>query len=507
MEWPSSSSMRKVCITKVSINFGFMIVCLMKRIIPILSALLLLLSGCRTETDYSQILDDIQENLDFGNISTVIMITDSIKKSDIKDKETIHIADSLEQMASRIGIDFSIGEAEELNQLRKLLPSVTSDSIALWEKKGWLEWKTIDGEKKYFKRAANNLILLKKFYEDKEARSNEIANQTDMIFRLKHTRQVIEALGNKSNPAIPVKMKVTYTITVEKDAVPEGEKIRCWLPWPKPGHQRQHDIKLLSTSNPEYTISPDTATHSTLYMEGISKKGIPATFKISYEYISEAQHYNIEKAQVLPYDKNSALYQKYTSEQLPDICFTDNIRQLADSITAGETEPVNIVRKLYMWFKNNIPWTGALEYSIMPNIPDYVCLNRRGDCGMQTFMFMSMLRYKGIPVKWQSGWMMPPGSENLHDWSEVYLEGTGWIPVDVSYDLQKSDTPQLKYYFMSGIDSYRLIVNDGVAGPLHPEKTYMRSEPFDFQRGEVEWSGGNLYFNKWDYNMEIEYIK
>jgi hypothetical protein len=126
---------------------------------------------------------------------------------------------------------------------------------------------------------------------------------------------------------------------------------------------------------------------------------------------------------------------------------------------------------------------------------------------MQTFLFISMLRYKGIPVRWQSGWMMPPDNENLHDWCEVYYEGTGWVPVDVSYDLQKSSNLTIRDFYLSGVDSYRLIVNEGVAGPLHPEKKYLRSEPYDFQRGEVEWKGGNLYFDKWDYEMKIEYLK
>jgi len=60
---------------------------------------------------------------------------------------------------------------------------------------------------------------------------------------------------------------------------------------------------------------------------------------------------------------------------------------------------------------------------------------------------------------------------------------------------------------MSGIDSYRMIVNDGVAGRLYPLKEHLRSEPYDFQRGEVEWRGGNLYFDKWDYHLEIEYLE
>jgi transglutaminase-like putative cysteine protease len=242
-------------------------------------------------------------------------------------------------------------------------------------------------------------------------------------------------------------------------------------------------------------------------MEAVSKKGTPTVFKISYDYTSEAQHYNMSDIKTLPYDKKSANYVKYTSEQLPHICFTDRVKQLADSITGSDNNPASVVRKIYLWFKDNIPWAGALEYSIIPNIPEYVIQYKRGDCGMQTFLFMSMLRYKGIPVRWQSGWMMPTDNENLHDWCEVYYEGTGWVPVDVSYDLQNSENPLLKYFYLSGVDSYRLIVNRGVSGPLHPEKNYMRSEPNDFQRGEVEWKGGNLYFDKWDYNMKIEYLK
>jgi hypothetical protein len=50
-----------------------------------------------------------------------------------------------------------------------------------------------------------------------------------------------------------------------------------------------------------------------------------------------------------------------------------------------------------------------------------------------------------------------------------------------------------------------MIINEGVAGALHPDKLFLRSEPYDFQRGEVEWSGGNLYFDKWEYDMNIRY--
>ena len=52
-----------------------------------------------------------------------------------------------------------------------------------------------------------------------------------------------------------------------------------------------------------------------------------------------------------------------------------------------------------------------------------------------------------------------------------------------------------------------MIVNSDFGQALIPAKKYPRSETVDFQRGEVEWDGGNLYFDNWSYDMEIEYLK
>jgi transglutaminase-like putative cysteine protease len=128
-----------------------------------------------------------------------------------------------------------------------------------------------------------------------------------------------------------------------------------------------------------------------------------------------------------------------------------------------------------------------------------------GDCGIKSLLFITLARYCGIPAKWQSGWMMHPPVINLHDWAEVYFEGIGWVPVDPDFGIQYSEDEKVKYFYTNGIDSYRLIVNDDISRDFYPAKIYPRSETVDFQRGEVEWKGGNLYFDKWDYHMDVEY--
>jgi hypothetical protein len=166
-----------------------------------------------------------------------------------------------------------------------------------------------------------------------------------------------------------------------------------------------------------------------------------------------------------------------------------------------------MIRSFYYWIDRNIPWASALEYSTFDCIPDYVLDQGHGDCGMKTFLLLSMARYKGIPGRWQSGWMLHPGEENLHDWCELWFPETGWVPVDQSFGLQKTDDPLLRDFYLSGIDSYRMIINTGFAREFDPPKKHYRSEPFDFQRGEVESPRSNIYFNQWDYNLDVVSIQ
>ena len=353
----------------------------MKNLRLLFPTLLFILLSCSSTPDCNLMIRDIQGDLESGNLRGAIHLADSLKKCCADNNQVLRKADSLAQIAERIGLDFSVSEEQVITQIEKRSGTFSREDMAAWEKKGWLEWRLINGEKMYFNRAASNLLLIKKFHEQKEERLREIGKNPRMIFRLKHTEEAYKASDNQSNPVVPVNMGITYTITVHPDVVPEGEKIRCWLPWPKESQTRQQKVELLSTSNQEYIIAPDSAIHSTIYMEGLSKKGVPTVFQISFRYQSNAQYFNIAGLKILPYDKTLENYKKYISEQLPQICFTENIKRLADSITGPDENPAAIVRKIYYWFKENIPWAGALEYSIMPNIPEYVYQNRRGDCG------------------------------------------------------------------------------------------------------------------------------
>jgi transglutaminase-like putative cysteine protease len=440
-----------------------------------------------------------------GDFKKLNAMADSLAALFPTDSVQIAQMDSLKEMARRIILDFSLTAEEVEERIERLMGAYSPEKMKEWEERGWLEWRIIDGEKRYFNRAASNLKLIMEHHRRMESDSTIIVPDKTALFRMDHAGKVITS-GCNGKPVHPVGIHIRYSLTVDPDAVPPGETIRCWLPFPHESHPRQQDVSLISTFPAAYYLAPDSVPQRSLYLEQQAMEGKPVRFEMELSFISYAQYFNLKEISILPYQKDSPLYRKYTAEEKPHLLFTGEVRKLSESVVEGETNPVEIVRKIFYWIDENIPWAGALEYSTMPDIPGYVIHNRHGDCGMQTLLFMVLARYNGIPVKWQSGWMLPPGGVNLHDWCEVYFEGPGWVPLDMSYGRLPSGDPEISNFYISGIDAYRMIVNDATGGQFDPPKKHLRSETVDFQRGEVEWRGGNLYFDKWSYKMEVEYF-
>jgi len=403
----------------------------------------------------------------------------------------------------RINLDFNKTEEEIIAELSKTYPNLTRNQMLAWEECGELEMRVINEQKKYFRNAVSNLYRLNP--EAKQKRDSIFGPRSNNLneFRENQAKQILSSINN-NKPLTSRKWHIQFTITVPPGKVPQGEVIKCWMPYPKPHKNRLSNIELIKVNSKEYHISDSSSLHRSLYIEKEAVAQEPVQFTYEVSFSTQAEWIDPANLRSLAYNKSSELYLRYTKEELPHIVFSKEVMQLADSLSDGLTNPLSIVKSFYYWIDKNIPWASALEYSIFECIPDYVLKYRHGDCGMVSFLFMSMARYKGIPVKWQSGWMLHPSYENLHDWLEVYYEGKGWIPLDMSFGLiPSSNNDNLHNYYITGIDAFRMIVNDAVSAEFDPPKEFYRSEPFDFQRGELEWRGGNLYFDQWDYSLKI----
>jgi hypothetical protein len=94
---------------------------------------------------------------------------------------------------------------------------------------------------------------------------------------------------------------------------------------------------------------------------------------------------------------------------------------------------------------------------------------------------------------------------NLHDWGLLYIEPYGWLPMDVTFG-RFEESRELEWFYLGGLDAWRLAFNDDYGTPFTPAKRHFRSDTVDSQRGEAEWDGGNLYFEQWKYGFEAELV-
>ena len=418
-------------------------------------------------------------------------------------------------LAERLAFDYSKTKDDVKAVIAEFIPDVTDAQIDEWTAdESKLESMVIDGQRRYFKRTARNLFRVDKACKAVyDSLHPEVWPEGHTIDDYAVAPMIVNDVLESGNPiAQPRTMKVRYTITVEPGYVPAGKMIKCWLPYPRTDVQRQTRVKFISAGVNDNVITDSTdvrlvfsgnaSKHSTLFMKGPSLKDKPTVFHEEFEYTVSGEWHEIDSTKVLPYNKDSELYKEFTSEREAHVIFTPELRALADKITEGIKNPYNQVKAIYDYV-DAFPWAGAREYSTIPNIPEYVCRVKHGDCGQQSLLLVTLCRIKGIPAHFQSGFMMHPQEWNMHDWSEVYFEGIGWVPVDVSFGKQNF---QPEYFYLGGIDPWRMIVNQDFGRELIPAKKYPRSETVDFQRGEVEWSKGNVYFNHWSWDMEIEYL-
>ena len=361
-----------------------------------------------------------------------------------------------DDLHQRLLTDFSRAEDEVKEYIRKYIPDVSDEQMCQWEASKALECMTLNGEKRYFRNAAPNLFRVDSVcYQIKAAKDGVSFSGSEKV-NMENLPEIIASVKKSGNPiTAPKRMRVTYTLTVDSNAVQDQ----------------------------------------------------PTVFSESFEYTTNAEWHNLKPKDIQPYDTTSSIYKEYTAEREKHVIFSPRMRELAAKLTAGETNPLLKAKRIFRWVNDNFPWASAREYSTIENIPEYVLDNHKGDCGQVSLLFITLCRISGIPAHFQSGFMMHPKAWNLHDWAEIYFEGIGWVPVDQSFGIPTfARNADEEYFFLGGIDSWRMIVNSDYGMPLIPEKKYPRSETVDFQRGEVEWEGGNLYFPKWDYHMDIEYL-
>jgi transglutaminase-like putative cysteine protease len=436
------------------------------------------------------------------------------------DPKVARMRDDEAEILRRIRRDYALDEAGMLAQLREVLPDASLADVRRWRDEDLLQHRMIDGECRYFVREPSNLL---RFCEEAKRRCSATARgaRTQRTVTpesaLSETLAKLVALAAETDATQldEKRYRITYTLTLKPKPgrLHSGSLVRIWIPYPQV-YRQQDDVRLVRakpdvhTVGPNWDAAPGGQRQRTLYFEQrVAAPDEPIRVEAVYEYRCAAYMPRLDAAAARPYDTNGELYRTYTAERPPHIVFSPAVREIVAKETAGVSNPLAKAQRLFRWVCENIRYNSEVEYSTIRSLTERALRRRKGDCGVQAMTFITLCRAAGVPARWQSGWQTIPGRPGMHDWAEFHVEPWGWLPADPSYGLQESDDPRVREFYFGHLDPYRLIANLDYGCPLVPRKASFRSEPIDFQRGEVEVDGANLYFDEWEYDFHVEYLE
>jgi hypothetical protein len=416
------------------------------------------------------------------------------------------------EIIRRTRFQYSLDMDGLVAKVRTSVPNSTPKEVERWARESGARFRMIDGKKCFYSREPQNIFLFSKAAQERRAKAGNAPVESNWKLT-DHLKAIVDAAERSGNVEVePVHHKVTHTLTIHSNApgVKAGSLIRVWLPYPQE-YRQQRDVKLISASPEPKLIAPNAVDRNpvtggaqrTVYFEQrVEDPAKEAEFKIVFEYTSFAYYPKLDEARVqpLPPDWNRACL----GERPPHIVFTPEIRKQVAAIIGKETNALARARRIFRWVSANVPWNAEDEYCIIPSLAIKGFTARRGDCGVQNTVFLTICRIAGIPARWQSGYETKPSHWGMHDWAEIYIAPWGWLPADASYGVKESEDPRIADFYCGHQDSYQLIVNLDWGRDLFPPKQSLRSEPADFQRGEVEVDGQNLYYDLWEARTEVE---
>lgn len=413
----------------------------------------------------------------------------------------------------RIRKDYPFTKAKLFERLQQSVRGLTEKEFEQWIAEGRFDSRAIDGEQRFMVSSVSNLFF--RYAELNPRRLPPKDTTRHDQASLETCRSIRAAAGKEKRPyVLPKRFHATMTVTVEADAVPEGEQIRAWLPIPRE-YPFQTGFNLLKASSPPRHVDEPSSTIRAIQLEQPAAKDNTTKFEIEYEYTIYGVSFDVRPENVTPINVKDPALKPFLAEA-PHIVFTPKLRALSERLAGGETNAAVKAKKFYDWIAEDIKYSYALEYSTIRNISDYCLTQGYGDCGQEALLFMTLCRLNGVPARWQSGWNTFPGAKTIHDWCEIYLEPYGWMPVDpykgiyamrYANTLTPAQKREVRDFYFGGLDYYRMAANSDHSQPLNPPKNSFRSDDVDFQRGELEWGTNNLYFDQYDYRLEVKEVR
>lgn len=287
-----------------------------------------------------------------------------------------------------------------------------------------------------------------------------------------------------------------YAFTVKN--LPTGKKVRIWIPAAQ--SDAFQEVKVVSARGdlPVKKMREAKYGNEVYYAESNSATQPELHFDVEYDVVRR------ERIALNPgaHPVNASLTSKEKVADLqPDalVPITGLPADLASKVTEGKTTPLDKARAIYDYVFTTMKYdktgTGWGHGDVL-----YACDAKKGNCTDFHSLFIAMARSQGIPARFEIGFPLPPDKHSAeiagyHCWSDFYVDGQGWVPVDIS---EAWKHPEKKDYFFGSHDVNRVQFSMGRDLRLNPPQEGKPLNYFVYPYVEVdgqEYSNVSLAFS------------
>lgn len=436
------------------------------------------------------------------------LLQGALSNPQLTSTERTAIESELDQL-DRIRLDYALTHEALCAALDQARTGFTRDEFDRWEAEGRFDSRVIDGVRRYLRPSVSNLFFRHPELEPRRKRPADSGPYERALLTM--CRAIREQSLAQGRPhVLPKRFRATMTLTVASNVVPDGQVVRAWLPIPRE-YPAQTGFALVGSSSPPVFVASGGSSIRSMTLEQPARAGAIIRFWAAYDYTAHGVYFDLRAAAPQqPAPDNPALAPFL--REAPHVRFSPPMRSLAVSIVGSERNPALKARRLYEWISTNLLYSYAPEYCTVSDLGEYCRSRGYGDCGQMGFLLITLCRLQGIPARWQSGWYTFPEAKTIHDWIEIYLDPHGWVPVDpymgvwamrYARALSPGERREIRDFYFGGLDPWRMVANNDHCQVLDPPKRAARSDPVDFQRGELECGQRNIYFNQFRYSLEV----
>jgi transglutaminase-like putative cysteine protease len=281
-----------------------------------------------------------------------------------------------------------------------------------------------------------------------------------------------------------------YAFTVKN--LPAGKRVRIWIPGAQ--SDAYQDVKIISAKGD----LPVKKTRESKYGNEIyfAETGGATQAELHFEVEYDVVRHERVALNSAPHVVAASLTTKERQEDLqPDalVPVTGLPADLAVKVTQAKTEPLDKARAIYDYVFTTMKYdktgTGWGHGDVL-----YACDAKKGNCTDFHSLFIAMARSQGIPARFEIGFPLPPDKHSAeiagyHCWADFYVEGKGWLPVDIS---EAWKHPEKRDYFFGSHDVNRVQFSMGRDLRLNPAQDGKALNYFVYPYVEV---GGQEYAN------------